>query len=69
MFSQGGPGLDRVLNHGYTRVKVERPCDVPEEGLITDCLWADYDEELEEGCALGAGCGNTEAWFAFPSLK
>jgi serine/threonine-protein phosphatase PP1 catalytic subunit len=39
-------GLSPSLKHLDQILDVERPCDVPDEGLVCDLLWSDPDPEF-----------------------
>lgn len=40
-------GLSPDLTSGSLIVEIERPCDVPDKGILCDLLWADPEDEVQ----------------------
>ncbi|KAL7719949.1 serine/threonine protein phosphatase PP1-2 [Entamoeba marina] len=43
-------GISPLLHSVSQLRKIERPLDIPKEGLICDIVWSDYDEEIIGFC-------------------
>ncbi|KAI1711056.1 calcineurin-like phosphoesterase domain-containing protein [Ditylenchus destructor] len=46
--------------------KLERPCDIPDVGMLTDLTWADPDEDVTDYCENERGAGHL---FGPPQLR
>lgn len=50
-------GISRQMNQIDDIVKVIKPTDVPDAGMIADLLWNDPDENIDDWDHNERGCG------------